>query len=48
MLQEKKGHGKMSFISDRPNGSLRFGSSAELGGSARFGRTTEPSVFTEP
>ena len=36
------------FACERPNGSLRFGSSAELGGSARFGRTTEPSVFTEP
>ena len=35
-------------ISERPNVRFRFGSSAELGGSARFGRTTEPADFTEP
>ena len=34
--------------SERPNVRFRFGSSAELGGSARFGRTTEPADFTEP
>ena len=35
-------------FSDRPNVRFWFGSSAELGGSARFGRTTEPADFTEP
>ena len=47
-LKKNKRNLEYLITSDRPNVRFWFGSSAALGGSARFGRTTEPADFTEP